>query len=385
MDSQKTGAFIAMLRKEKNYTQKELAEMLHVSDKAVSRWETGKGYPETTLLKPLSDLLSISVGELLAGERMADASVKEQTDHVIVESLHRSDRKVTRSVWLAVSAVVLALLLGILWIAASLPREQSAMEFIHESSTRMLYDLAIDNNNPHTEYPDFSYREFDCGYEYYAPDGSERYVFTYLPEYADAPVMSYMHCSSEGSLLFGIAIGEETYVERNEVLGVQESYSLRQYLVENGFQQRYEEFQYGRRSLVYIDGERCNWYFYYKDNVFVNVLLSAHEGSRLLGYDIGLMEPELEAVLQQDIHGYRLTLEDPENLVKRDMEEVHLPGDAITFYARKPAEGETIYLYINGEMVGVFLPNDDPVWTYQITFRMLSQNATARVTSELPA
>ena len=66
MDAKKTGALISQLRKERGYTQKDLAELLHVSDKAISRWETGKGYPDTALLKPLSDALGIGVSELLA-------------------------------------------------------------------------------------------------------------------------------------------------------------------------------------------------------------------------------------------------------------------------------------------------------------------------------
>ena len=57
MDSNKTGLFIAELRKQKGYTQKELAEKLMVTDKAVSRWETGKGFPDTSLLRNLSNIL----------------------------------------------------------------------------------------------------------------------------------------------------------------------------------------------------------------------------------------------------------------------------------------------------------------------------------------
>ena len=57
MDAKTTGRFIAELRKQKGYTQKELAEKIMVTDKAISRWETGKGLPDTSLLKPLGDIL----------------------------------------------------------------------------------------------------------------------------------------------------------------------------------------------------------------------------------------------------------------------------------------------------------------------------------------
>lgn len=68
MRHDKTGLFITSLRKRCGYTQKDVAEKLGVSDKAVSRWETGKGLPDTSLLKPLSEIFSVTVSELLAGQ-----------------------------------------------------------------------------------------------------------------------------------------------------------------------------------------------------------------------------------------------------------------------------------------------------------------------------
>ena len=67
MNSYVTGAIIKKLREERKMTQLELAEKLCVSDKAVSRWETGKGYPDITLVEPIAGALGISAAELLAG------------------------------------------------------------------------------------------------------------------------------------------------------------------------------------------------------------------------------------------------------------------------------------------------------------------------------
>lgn len=78
MDAKKTGALIAERRKTLGLTQKELAGRLIVSDKAVSKWETGAGYPEVTMLPLLAETLGITVDELLAGEVRADAPVPEQ-------------------------------------------------------------------------------------------------------------------------------------------------------------------------------------------------------------------------------------------------------------------------------------------------------------------
>lgn len=69
MDSVKIGKFIQQLRKERNMTQQELAEVLNVTNKAISRWETGEGFPEITLLPSIAEVLVVSVEELLNGEK----------------------------------------------------------------------------------------------------------------------------------------------------------------------------------------------------------------------------------------------------------------------------------------------------------------------------
>ena len=80
MNAEKTGSLISQLRKEKGITQKQLADMLYVSDKAISRWETGKGFPEISMIEDLSKALDVSMVELLRGERMEDVSSKDMKD-----------------------------------------------------------------------------------------------------------------------------------------------------------------------------------------------------------------------------------------------------------------------------------------------------------------
>lgn len=70
IDNEKFGAFLVQLRKEKDMTQKELAERLYVSDKAVSKWERGLSLPDIALLQPLAEALGISVTEVLSGQRI---------------------------------------------------------------------------------------------------------------------------------------------------------------------------------------------------------------------------------------------------------------------------------------------------------------------------
>ena len=67
MDAMKTGTFIAKMRKEKNMSQRELAEYLHITDKAISKWERGLSFPDITVLIPLSEVLNVSLYDLLTG------------------------------------------------------------------------------------------------------------------------------------------------------------------------------------------------------------------------------------------------------------------------------------------------------------------------------
>ena len=75
MDAYITGATIKGLREKKGFTQAELADMLGVSSKAVSKWETGKGLPDITLIEPLSKALGVSVMELMSGDSITNKNV----------------------------------------------------------------------------------------------------------------------------------------------------------------------------------------------------------------------------------------------------------------------------------------------------------------------
>ena len=80
MDANKIGSFIKELRTQKNMTQKDLAEAINCTDKAISRWETGRGVPEVSLLVPLSKALDVSVNELLTGERFIPEKKTQEQD-----------------------------------------------------------------------------------------------------------------------------------------------------------------------------------------------------------------------------------------------------------------------------------------------------------------
>ena len=105
MDPVKIGAFIAALRKEQSLTQKQLAQRLAVSDKTVSKWETGRGLPDISIMLSLCETLHISINELLSGEKLDEASYREKADANIIALMQRKSRK-EAVLHVAISAVL---------------------------------------------------------------------------------------------------------------------------------------------------------------------------------------------------------------------------------------------------------------------------------------
>lgn len=85
MDQQKTGAFICEMRKERGLTQRELAERLNVTDKAVSKWERGLSYPDITILSGLAEALGVTERELLTGERAQPGGAESPAPEAVVK------------------------------------------------------------------------------------------------------------------------------------------------------------------------------------------------------------------------------------------------------------------------------------------------------------
>ena len=100
MDNVKIGALIAVVRKERGLTQKELGKRLHVSDRAVSKWERGLNLPDAALFEPLCRELGITVTELLRGERQQAALLElEQVINDTVALAGKKERAARRNRW----------------------------------------------------------------------------------------------------------------------------------------------------------------------------------------------------------------------------------------------------------------------------------------------
>lgn len=85
MNQIKIGAFISERRKAKGWTQSQLAEKLEITDKAISKWETGRSMPDLSLFMPLCTLLDVTLNELFAGECIAEEKLKEKADEVLID------------------------------------------------------------------------------------------------------------------------------------------------------------------------------------------------------------------------------------------------------------------------------------------------------------
>ena len=117
MDQIQIGKFIAEERKRKNYTQRELADILGISDKTISKWERGNGFPEVSLLLPLCNELEITVNELLSGERLQEVDYKKKAEENmvnLVKEAQESKKKIILSAVVAMLVVVAALPLFLL-------------------------------------------------------------------------------------------------------------------------------------------------------------------------------------------------------------------------------------------------------------------------------
>lgn len=91
MDQAKSGRFIAEKRKEKGMTQKELANHLGIGDKAISKWECGRGMPDNSIMVPLCDLLGINVNELLMGETLSVTDYNESSEDIILTLIEEKE------------------------------------------------------------------------------------------------------------------------------------------------------------------------------------------------------------------------------------------------------------------------------------------------------
>lgn len=110
MDQVKVGNYILKKRKELGLTQKELAELVEVTDKSVSKWERGNGLPDVSRLKPLCDALKISMNELVAGEDINEASLTQKVEENIMSLIKENEIQKRNGKMIYITGIVLAII-----------------------------------------------------------------------------------------------------------------------------------------------------------------------------------------------------------------------------------------------------------------------------------
>ena len=125
MDQVKIGKFIAERRKKANLTQMQLAEKLNITDRAISKWETGKSLPDSSIMIELCDILGISVNDLLCGEVVTMDNYSKELENNLLEMIKQKEqadkRLLTAEVFIGITAA--AVLFALVAIAAFVQME----------------------------------------------------------------------------------------------------------------------------------------------------------------------------------------------------------------------------------------------------------------------
>lgn len=120
MDQIKIGKFIAACRKKENFTQAQLAEKLNITDRAISKWETGKAMPDSSIMLELCDILNITVNDLLCGEVVTVDHYNKELENNLLEMVRQKEQADKRllSLEIFVGVTVSIILFALVFVAS---------------------------------------------------------------------------------------------------------------------------------------------------------------------------------------------------------------------------------------------------------------------------
>ena len=124
MDLQKIGAFIARLRKENGFTQMQLAEKLNITDRAISKWETGRSLPDSAVMVELCSVLGITVNDLFNGEVIKMEENNKKNEEILLDmakELEKKNKTIWNAMWIIMTVSILGLIGGLAIIAFFMP------------------------------------------------------------------------------------------------------------------------------------------------------------------------------------------------------------------------------------------------------------------------
>ena len=150
MDPKKTGMIILEARRRLKMTQKDLADKLYVSDKAVSKWERGLCFPDISVLIPLTEILNISLYDLLRGEKVNKKEVEETLKNTINYSNSEINRKKKKYITISLIIIFIIVLISIMSVVFMSDNEIGAIvdrDTIHTINYYSEYKTTLDNTN----------------------------------------------------------------------------------------------------------------------------------------------------------------------------------------------------------------------------------------------
>ncbi len=148
MNQESIGKFIMELRREKGLTQMELADKLGVTDKAVSKWENGRCMPDLSLIKPLCDILDISINELLSGKRLTKEEYQKKLEENIIEiNLTTLKKNVVKTVKIVLITILSIIALFILLILSFVIKTEYDYKHVELDEEKVTFNICKYNDS----------------------------------------------------------------------------------------------------------------------------------------------------------------------------------------------------------------------------------------------
>lgn len=194
MDKLSVGRFIAEQRKARQMTQKQLAEKLNVTDKAVSKWETGKCYPDVEMLEKLSSFFGVTVNDTLSGKILSESNMVEETDKNIIRIMKDTKKEKRKSglllivIGVILSAVLFYFLFCILRLTFVLP--QIFSDSAEVNGLQITYNQLLDTA---------------CAEACLVPENTDSFEITVPDEYNGVPVEKLGRISGSAPFLIDLS------------------------------------------------------------------------------------------------------------------------------------------------------------------------------------
>ena len=212
MNQEKIGKFILELRREKNMTQQELADKIGVTDRAISKWENGRGMPDLSLMIPLCKELDITINELISGEKIEKKDYQSKLEENIFKTIDYTNRRIINKdkiFKIVVGAIITIILIIGLMFFVDVNRMNNSDPVIF-STWGFKYAPLVD----------FHEEEIISGVENYLLEKSESEPKQYENEKLFIGIRTYLIKEKNNHKLYNVyawVLEEKYYLENNEI------------------------------------------------------------------------------------------------------------------------------------------------------------------------